>query len=65
MTAPIESPCRLVCRLGPDLVCDGCGRTIGEIAGWLELTPEARRSVMERVRDWRLRELTNPDELRR
>ena len=26
--------------------CFGCGRTRGEIAGWLTMTPENRREIM-------------------
>ena len=33
----IPSPCRSICRLGPDDVCDGCGRTINEIVSWVRL----------------------------
>ncbi len=50
------TPCRGTCRLGPDGLCDGCGRTIHEIATWVGLTLETRRRVMERVRDWTPRE---------
>ena len=27
--------------------CFGCGRTRDEIAAWIEMTPQMRRSVME------------------
>jgi predicted Fe-S protein YdhL (DUF1289 family) len=27
--------------------CFGCGRTRDEIAGWLDMTPETRREIME------------------
>jgi predicted Fe-S protein YdhL (DUF1289 family) len=49
---PIESPCRQICRLGGDGLCDGCGRTLGEIALWSSLSPAKREIVMRRVRDW-------------
>lgn len=55
MTAPIPTPCRKVCRLGADQRCDGCGRTVAELASWLWFTPGERAAVMERVRDWRIR----------
>lgn len=54
--APVASPCRGTCRLGPDGLCDGCGRTIREIAEWIELGAEARRQVMERLWAWTPRE---------
>lgn len=46
MTA-IESPCILVCSI--DMAsgyCFGCGRTREEIAAWLTMTPDDRRTVM-------------------
>lgn len=47
MTA-IESPCILVCSV--DMVtgyCFGCGRTREEIGGWIGMTPQQRRTVMD------------------
>jgi len=54
--SPIPTPCRGTCRLGSDGLCDGCGRTIHEIAGWVALTAETRDRVLERVRRWTPRE---------
>lgn len=45
--AAIESPCILVCSIDRTTgYCFGCGRTQQEIGAWIEMTPEARRSVM-------------------
>ena len=55
MTAPVESPCRQVCRLGGDQICDGCGRTIQEIAAWYRLGPADRLMINRRVEGWVLR----------
>jgi hypothetical protein len=52
MPGPIESPCRQICRLGDDGRCDGCGRTLDEVARWSSLAPAERRVVMQRVKDW-------------
>ena len=44
----IESPCILVCSI--DLktgYCFGCGRTGEEIAGWIGMTPQQRREIMD------------------
>ena len=44
----IESPCILVCSI--DLktgYCFGCGRTGAEIAGWIGMSPQQRREIME------------------
>lgn len=50
-----ESPCRQICRLGADRVCDGCGRTIQEIASWSRLGPADRGRIELRVADWTIR----------
>jgi predicted Fe-S protein YdhL (DUF1289 family) len=56
MTPPaIPSPCRQICRLGPDELCDGCGRSLTEIARWGVLSAAERRAVMDRVAGWRIR----------
>jgi len=57
MTRPIISPCRQICRIGDDALCDGCGRTLNEVASWLRLPDEARRAVMNRVAGWAPREI--------
>jgi predicted Fe-S protein YdhL (DUF1289 family) len=54
--APIPTPCRGICRLGRDEVCDGCGRTIGEIVIWARLEPATRARVLARVAAWVPRE---------
>ena len=47
----IESPCILVCSVDMKTgYCFGCGRTRDEIAGWLDMTPETRREIMELLR---------------
>jgi uncharacterized protein len=50
------SPCRSICRLGPDQVCDGCGRTIAEIAMWTQLDAAMQARVLARVAGWVPRE---------
>lgn len=43
----IETPCVKICVVDPETgFCIGCGRTRGEIGGWLGLTPAERRAVM-------------------
>ena len=43
----IESPCVKICALDPasDL-CNGCGRTLDEIARWYGMSNEERRRIM-------------------
>lgn len=55
MTGSIPSPCRNICRLGADQVCDGCGRSDAEIARWIGMTPEDRRRIMVRTEAWQVR----------
>ena len=44
--ATVPSPCINVCRMNPATGwCDGCLRTIDEIASWSSLDDEARRAV--------------------
>lgn len=47
-TAEVETPCVKVCVLDPETgFCIGCGRTRGEIARWLSITPAERRGIMD------------------
>lgn len=44
----IETPCVKICVVDPETgFCIGCGRTRGEIGGWLGMSAEQRRTVME------------------
>lgn len=43
----IESPCIRICQINSAQgICEGCGRTLAEIGGWLSMTPADRRAVM-------------------
>jgi hypothetical protein len=47
VTHEIETPCVKICVLDPETgFCIGCGRTRGEIGGWLGMGVEERRAVM-------------------
>lgn len=49
-TLQVPSPCVNVCQLDPGTgLCLGCRRTLSEIADWLEMTPEEKQAVLERV----------------
>ncbi len=42
------SPCVLLCAIDDKTgYCFGCGRTRGEIAGWMDFTDKERLAVME------------------
>ncbi|MBN8939877.1 MAG: DUF1289 domain-containing protein [Rhizobiales bacterium] len=43
----METPCVQICVIHPTArICEGCGRTLAEIGGWLSLTADQRRQVM-------------------
>lgn len=43
----IDSPCLKVCVMHPEAtVCIGCRRTIEEIAGWSQMSAEARAAIL-------------------
>lgn len=41
----VESPCTGVCVVGDDDLCEGCARTLDEIAGWLAMSADERAAV--------------------
>jgi len=42
-----STPCVKTCVIDPvSALCIGCGRTIGEIAGWSALDESRRRAIM-------------------
>jgi uncharacterized protein len=51
MTADeVPSPCINVCRMNPETsLCEGCYRTLDEIAAWASLSPEEKRAVLARL----------------
>lgn len=43
----MDTPCVNICAIDPETgLCEGCGRTIREIASWASLAPEERRRIM-------------------
>lgn len=43
----VKSPCVRVCRLDAKTkVCEGCLRTLDEIARWGSLMPDAKREIL-------------------
>jgi hypothetical protein len=48
----VKSPCINVCRMHPTRgYCEGCFRTIDEIAGWSQFSPNEKRRVLAALRD--------------
>ncbi|HEY0621809.1 DUF1289 domain-containing protein [Sphingomonas sp.] len=44
----IASPCVNICRM-KDGLCEGCRRTLGEIAEWSTATDDRRREILARI----------------
>jgi uncharacterized protein len=45
--AEVPSPCVSICVIDePTGLCAGCYRTLGEIAGWIDLSAAERRAVV-------------------
>ncbi|WP_228430593.1 DUF1289 domain-containing protein [Baekduia soli] len=52
----IESPCIDVCEIDPVTDrCEGCGRTLDEIAEWSTYSPQERRRTMAELEATRRR----------
>ncbi len=46
------SPCIGVCVTNPQTqLCEGCARTLDEIAAWWDYTPNQKRRVIEQLED--------------
>jgi predicted Fe-S protein YdhL (DUF1289 family) len=54
--ASVASPCISVCRMDPrTALCEGCARTIEEIAGWSSYTPLQKQAVWRLIAERRAR----------
>lgn len=50
--APVPSPCINVCRMSVQTqLCEGCLRTIDEIAAWSRMDDEAKRKVWHLIEE--------------
>lgn len=46
----IKSPCTNICKMNPVTnYCEGCKRTIEEIASWTRYTDEEKQLVLEQI----------------
>jgi len=61
----VASPCTSVCTIDPvSGLCTGCYRTLDEIAGWIDISNEAKRTIIAGLRGRRTRlgvPITGPD----
>lgn len=50
LVAPVPSPCISVCRMNARSgLCEGCLRTIGEIAAWSTMDDTTKRAVWQLI----------------
>jgi len=46
----VPSPCNNVCRMNPDTsLCEGCFRTLNEIAAWSAMSNAEKRAVLAQL----------------
>lgn len=45
----ILTPCIGVCTMNPQGLCDGCLRTLEEIAGWSQMDDSRRERLMDEI----------------
>ena len=45
----VLSPCISVCRMNGEGVCEGCFRTLDEIAGWSSMDEGEKRQVWQQL----------------
>ncbi|MEO8296534.1 MAG: DUF1289 domain-containing protein [Burkholderiales bacterium] len=46
----VPSPCVNICRMHPvSGLCEGCGRTLDEIAAWSRLDDDARQRIWQQL----------------
>jgi uncharacterized protein len=53
--APPESPCVKICVVGADGYCQGCLRTLGEIAAWSEMSAAQQWALLAKLAQRRQR----------
>lgn len=57
----VPSPCIKVCTIDDACgLCVGCSRTLEEIAGWSQFTPEQKLAVWQRINERRSRSAAPP-----
>lgn len=55
LVAPVPSPCISVCRMQEASgLCEGCHRTLDEIAAWSRLDDEGKRQVWRAIGERRM-----------
>ena len=50
LTEDVASPCINVCRMNPETgLCEGCLRTLAEIAAWSGMSADEKRAVLAQL----------------
>ena len=50
LTEDVASPCINVCRMNSDTgLCEGCLRTLAEIAAWSRMSADEKRAVLAQL----------------
>lgn len=45
------SPCVKICKIASNGYCEGCNRSLTEIANWVKYTHEQRAEIMSQLKD--------------
>ena len=45
----IPSPCKNICRLDLNHMCNGCGRTLEEIGHWTKYNDDEKREILKKI----------------
>lgn len=62
MPEPVPSPCTSICRMSPVTgLCEGCLRTIDEIAAWSRMDDDEKRAVWLQLDARRAADTKEPD----
>lgn len=48
---PVENPCIGDCRMNPDEVCIGCGRSRDEKLDWIFMSESEKRQVVDKAEE--------------
>lgn len=50
---PMKTPCKRICIIVDNKLCEGCGRTWKEIVDWSFYIDKQREEIMERLKDFK------------
>ena len=49
----MKTPCKRICVLVDNKICEGCGRTWEELRDWTFYTDKQRDEIMERLKNFK------------